>query len=325
MMRIKKHKKQKNDFLNFKEILKVLSHLLFKDNFLVKVWVLFLLIFTLSFIFSNFFTQVKDDDYEAYIDIEKKASSSWSENITNDESQKIDYNEIVEELRQKAIVKDLQLSSATNIDFLYNPADLESELLSNSWVTDISQIVFSKLFDEKNLNFNIEFNKNKIDVRWKYKDDVIKLFWVLDLNEEEMVSVFIHELGHYFDINFLEKKVLFDVSDNFYDISWKSVTVLRDWSDKKDFVSWYAMTNKYEDFAETFTYYVLFNDDFRQKMSYNPKLQEKYNFFSKYIFRNNEFMKTNFRIEKNLEDYYWDITKIKISLANFLEYLKNWV
>ena len=33
----------------------------------------------------------------------------------------------------------------------------------------------------------------------------------------------------------------------------------------KDFVSWYAMTNKYEDFAESFTYYILHNKDFLNK------------------------------------------------------------
>jgi len=47
------------------------------------------------------------------------------------------------------------------------------------------------------------------------------------LSEEEMLSVFIHELGHYFDINYLEKKVLFDLSNNFYDISWDSLNVLK--------------------------------------------------------------------------------------------------
>jgi hypothetical protein len=39
------------------------------------------------------------------------------------------------------------------------------------------------------------------------------------------------------------------------------------------------MTNKYEDFAESFVYYILFNDDFRQKASLNVILQQKYDFF----------------------------------------------
>jgi hypothetical protein len=50
------------------------------------------------------------------------------------------------------------------------------------------------------------------------------------------------------------------------------------------------MTNKYEDFAETFTYFVLHNDDFLEKTKQSDILKAKYNFFIKYLFRENEFV-----------------------------------
>ena len=126
-------------------------------------------------------------------------------------------------------------------------------------------------------------------------------------------------------MKYLEKQVIYDISDKFYDISWDDTKTLKNWSDKNDFVSWYAMTNKYEDFAESFTYYILFNDDFRKKTWKSNLLEEKYNFFSNYVFKNDEFKKTNFKYEHDLTDYVRDSTKINFSIKNFLEYLQNWI
>jgi hypothetical protein len=49
------------------------------------------------------------------------------------------------------------------------------------------------------------------------------------------------------------------------------------------------MTNKYEDFAESFTYYILHNEDFLTKSENSLVLKRKYDFFGKYVFRNHIF------------------------------------
>jgi len=83
------------------------------------------------------------------------------------------------------------------------------------------------------------------------------------------------------------------------------------------------MTNKYEDFAETFSYYILHNSDFLERTEYSNVLKEKYNFFSRYVFRNDEFKTDKYKINTEIKPYYRDITKIEFSLENFLQYLKK--
>jgi len=92
---------------------------------------------------------------------------------------------------------------------------------------------------------------------------------------------------------------------------------------QKDFVSGYSMTNKYEDFAESFTYYVLHNNDFYEKSLLSDILKKKYDFFSNYIFKNDEFKTVSYKVTPYIKDYYRDITKIEYSLQNFLQYLKK--
>ncbi|MBT3727283.1 hypothetical protein HOG21_06595 [bacterium] len=83
------------------------------------------------------------------------------------------------------------------------------------------------------------------------------------------------------------------------------------------------MTNKYEDFAESFTYYVLHNKDFLEKTKKSKKLKEKYNYFSKYVFKNEEFKNSDFSINNIIEDYYRDTTTIVYDRKKIIDYLKN--
>jgi hypothetical protein len=83
------------------------------------------------------------------------------------------------------------------------------------------------------------------------------------------------------------------------------------------------MTNKYEDFAESLTYYILHNKDFLEKTKKSYILEKKYKFFSFYLFKNEIFQNTDFSEKNIIKDYYRDITKINFSRKFFLQYLKK--
>lgn len=214
-------------------------------------------------------------------------------------------------------------NSASKLYFSYIPDDFINNIEDYSSLLAgflNSDYVYSKLS-----KINVEFYKEIFDVRGKMKNMTIKLYWILAMQKEEFISVSIHEFAHYVDLYFLDMKVFKDLSNYFYDISWQETKVLKPWQKQIDFVSGYAMTNKYEDFAESFTYYVLHNKDFLEKSNNSNLLKSKYNFFRKLVFRNNEFENINFSNDDEVKNYYRDITKININLENFLQYLKIWI
>ena len=172
-------------------------------------------------------------------------------------------------------------------------------------------------------NLKIEFHKEKNDVRGKMKNHGIKLYGIKNMKINECISVWIHEFWHYVDLYFLKKWLYTDLSDYFYNISWDWTKILKAWQKQSDFVSGYAMANKYEDFAESFNYFILHNEDFLAKASKSKLLKRKYNYFIKYLFRDWEFVWTDFSIDNEILDYYRDTTKIDFSLENFLEFLKK--
>lgn len=52
-------------------------------------------------------------------------------------------------------------------------------------------------------------------------------------------------------------------------------------------------------------------------------LKQKYDFFGQYLFKNTEFIGTDFSSGNIVREYYWDITKIEIDINNFLQYIKT--
>ena len=141
-------------------------------------------------------------------------------------------------------------------------------------------------------------------------------------SDSESVKVFTHELGHVVDLQFLKKTLLKkDPSDHFYAISWNAPSEKKKGMDVDDFVSGYALSNEYEDFAETFAFYVFHNDVFRSRASENPILARKYDFFEKYVFSNADFLHTSFE-SGSIPKYLWDTTKIGINTKKYLFYLR---
>jgi len=161
------------------------------------------------------------------------------------------------------------------------------------------------------------------DTRGRMKSKNIHMYGVLEQSDEEFLSVLIHEFAHYYDIYSFPKSPFWDISQGFYDVSWQSVTTILPWLDLQDFVSGYAMTNQYEDFAETYTYYIFHNEDFLKKALDSEILAKKYVFMKDIVFKNWMFLQEDFSPWSEVKDYYWDITKLPVDVKKFLQYLDD--
>lgn len=214
-------------------------------------------------------------------------------------------------------------ASAAPFLFHYFPDDFESTAQQYSKL--FSDFLSSESIKKSVFDLHVQMHQEKYDVRWKMKNKSIKMYWVEELSQEEFLAVAIHEFAHFVDIYYFQKKVINDLSENFYWISWESTKVMLPWQTQKDFVSGYSMTNKYEDFAETFTYYILHNQDFLEKAQSSEILMKKYKYFWVYFFKRDNFKWEDFSQNNEILDYYRDITKIPYNLENLLQYLKKWI
>lgn len=285
------------------------------------------------FVKTYFFSWAEKKAEEQYIDrslfleIEPnsplEASKTQNEELKNNSSFVILSGNLDRKNQNSIINNESSIKNLNNFYFDYIPSDFASDMTLQSFL--LKKVLSEAVFNEKVSSLWVEFNKVLYDVRWKMKDWKVKLFWVKKLENKELVSVFIHEFAHYLDIYYLDKNSFWNIDPSyyFYDIAWDSTKIAKKWLTGNDFVSGYSMTNKYEDFAETFTYYVLHNSDFKEKTKQSAILSKKYKFFWDYLFKNKEFQNDDFWNWDEIKDYYRDITKIDINLENFLQYFQK--
>lgn len=227
-------------------------------------------------------------------------------------------------INEEEIIK-IWLTSAVKYRYTYIPKSFweQRETIYYKGILD-SFLNYSEI--EKDVDYlDVMLYKVISDVRGRMQKRTVRLFGIYKMDLPEYLAVGIHEFAHFYDLYVLKKVNWVDLSDDFYKISWDNVTVIKANSEKKDFVSGYAMTNQYEDFAETYTYYVLHNKDFQEKMKNSVVLKSKYNFFKNNIFNNETFSDVELSLWQEIKDYYRDTTKIEYSLEFFLQYLKKGV
>lgn len=142
------------------------------------------------------------------------------------------------------------------------------------------------------------------------------------IDNPEIVSVLIHELGHVVDLGGLESVEyqelsafrdgahLFYVDDPsllFYGISWtEEGRKLK--SRDLDFVGGYGSRDMFEDFAECFLLYQKHGKYFRKLAQKNLALRKKYTFFQYIVFQGKEFDTGEDWYPTNIR--YWDITML---------------
>lgn len=181
---------------------------------------------------------------------------------------------------------------------------------------------FLKTIKQVNIN-NEEGNRRGYATR---DTIVLNILWLEGNNEFSQLST--HELGHIFDLWFLQgkqeqkdqnftefKKNVFSIDDPslyYYKISRQNESIRKSSAKKKDFCSWYGMSNPFEDFAECFNLYIRHNKLFKFIAKKNPDLGKKYNFIAtlfKWTYLEGE-IKEILLVKDNPNRRTWDTTKI---------------
>lgn len=154
-----------------------------------------------------------------------------------------------------------------------------------------------------------------------------------NVTDEELVAVLVHEVGHIVDTgvingNWLDGKSEFmdgskpvyanDPSTFFYRLSFRTDKSLKPDADEKDFVSGYAMTDPFEDFAESYAYYVLHGDEFRKLARYNKVLKRKYRYIKYTVFDGVEFSDDRNVERLNVLLRKFDVTVLDYDMERFL-------
>ncbi len=286
---------------------------------------LYTLLFTLLLFIGReiFFAKVQEEIYlepQLWEDFENFDEQTGYYSFSGTTQEEV--NAAVGKLIYDAYLAENSRENTAQITAHYIPRNLE-EKVKSSHVPLLEAFVSFPDISKTIKQLGIYMYKNIGEVRGRMKSQNIHLFWVEKMGEEEFLSVFIHEFWHYFDIYTLKKSQFGDESDKFYEISWESQSQMKKQLQQGDFVSGYAMTNQYEDFAESYVYYILYNRDFFTKAQSSSFLRQKYEFFEKYVFSQKQFYKENFSPEAELKSYYWDITKLPVDIKKFLQYLQN--
>lgn len=154
-----------------------------------------------------------------------------------------------------------------------------------------------------------------------------------NVTDEELVGVLVHEMGHITDTGvmgghsyagaseFMDgSNPIYndDTSLEFYRLSFLDQETLRPNASPLDFVSGYAMTDPFEDFAETYNYYILHGDEFRKIVKVNDILQIKYDFLKTSIFQGKEFFNGDDSHKGSYVSRDYDTTVLHYDMKKFL-------
>lgn len=138
----------------------------------------------------------------------------------------------------------------------------------------------------------------------------------------EFLQVFIHELGHITDFRYLEwdpnnpksklytefGKSIFPLDDpslDYYALNRLDEQTRTNTTSYKDFVSGYGMSDMFEDFAETYNFYINYNQIFQKLATQSETLRKKYDFVDQLF--NWKFINAGVAKTSYFEEYDWDV------------------
>jgi hypothetical protein len=156
-----------------------------------------------------------------------------------------------------------------------------------------------------------------------------------NVTDEELVGVLIHEIAHIMDTGVMKGspsagKSEFkdgvlpvynnDASLDFYKMSFDNEETLKKSASRLDFVSGYAMSDPYEDFAESYTYYILHGTEFRELAEHNSILKKKYEYLKTRVFDNKEYFNGKELKKGSQVVRHYDVTVLPYELDKFLKF-----
>jgi len=219
--------------------------------------------------------------------------------------------------KEKTVVKNTPKQQPT-LSVEMNPTSLKVE---GQKVSTLRNVAYAKPFQQKVLPLTLLFDGTRSEPRGQLSHATLIIMPKVALAEQ--TKVFVHELGHVVDIRHLVSGTFSsDSSETFYKISWQDYNVKKKGAVLSDFVSGYALTNKYEDFAESFTFFVFHNDTFKARAQKSIALAAKYDFLHEQVFGDNSFTGLDFMKDTKVPDYIWDTTKVAINMKKYLFYIK---
>lgn len=141
--------------------------------------------------------------------------------------------------------------------------------------------------------------------------------------DREFRGLLVHECGHIVDLGGLKGTVaggltaFFDANEpifgndpslGFYRISWTSAVAMKDDAKNSWFVSDYAKSDSFEDFAETFAFFVLQQKEFKRLAAKNPVLKAKYDWMQEHVFAGEPQLADGRYVRGKKAP--WDVTKL---------------
>lgn len=154
-----------------------------------------------------------------------------------------------------------------------------------------------------------------------------------NVEDEELVAVLVHEMGHVMDTGVMSGNLFGGLSEymdgaapiykndpslDFYMISWVNHKQKKETADELDFVSGYAMTDPFEDFAETYAYYILHGDEFKTLTKYNESIKKKYAYMREFVFDGKEYLNENdTKVKVEVLHRNYDVTVLPYDMDEF--------
>lgn len=168
--------------------------------------------------------------------------------------------------------------------------------------------------------------------------DGVIILRCLNVDNYELAAVFTHEVGHVVDASYLtgfvktghsgffdfgKEVAVDDPSLAFYRLSWNSATARKKSAVETDFVSLYAMSDPFEDFAETYMFYRIHGSSFRVLAQANSSMKAKYEFMKYRVFGGVEYGNDSVVDYRDTAHRQYDATVIPFNLKTFFTTYTN--